>query len=341
MVTAFSWFANDPGQCVGLVWEVLQSYPEQDLLSFFCRSTFQLALQLGPDDSPRILPLVPPDVLAHFIEARVTSSGDFLDLKGACWTDGWNWWERMQPNALPDTGELTAWYRNSFARLWDRPPREDGSKFDLASTSSRAWSALIYRLSKDWRRRNDLLLYAQRGWIRECFPDYDPSLPDQMEDINCPWDYDHIHAHSYVGRWYIPQIIKDWHSTMGNFRAWPFDINRSDHASAPREKFGVINPMEEERYGLSDPQDKRSKSFVGDEAEWVLWQESAPLAPVDGKYLSRETEHRQTLVKAITSRFVRIYAEWYNSLRLDDLMPIAGTDDVPGGEQQNSASGSN
>ena len=332
MVTAFSWFSKDPGQCVRLLWEALQSCPDRDLTRFFCRANFQLTLQLGPNDSLRMLPLVSPDVLAHFIETRVTSSSEFLDLEGAYWTGGWNWWERMQPNALADAGKVTVWYRNSFARLWEGRAREDGSRFDFTSTSSGAWAALIERLG-DWRRRNDLLLYAQRGWIRGCFPDYDPSLPEQMEDINCPWDFDHIHAQSYVGRWYIPQIIKDWHGTMGNFRAWPFDINRSDHDSAPREKFGSINPMEDERYGLSDPQDKRYKSFIGDEAEWLLWQESAPPAPVDGRYLSKETKYRQTLVKAMISRFVRIYAEWYNSLRLGDLMPAATVDNVPHGGQ--------
>lgn len=318
-ITALAWFAVDAGQCVGLLWERLQSCPAGELGNFFSRSTFNLTLRLGSDDSLCMLPLVPPDLLSCFIADRVTESPDLLDPAGSCWT-AWNWGERMQPETLPEC--TLQWYRSSFAGVWSRPPREDGSEFDLSATGSRAWRDLIGRLG-DWRRRNDLLLYAQREWIRTCFPDYDPSLPDQMEDINCPWDYDHIHPQSYVaGRWYMPQIIKDWHGTMGNFRAWPFDINRSDHDVSPRTKFEIVGDLESERYSLHSPADKRRFSFIADDAEWGFWREATPPEPFDGRYLGRD-EHagcRRALIRAVSSRFVRIYREWYRSLCIHDLI---------------------
>jgi hypothetical protein len=321
-ITALAWFAPDPGQCVSLLWERLESCCKEELSSFFSRSTFRETLRLGAGDSVRMLPLVPPKVLADFIDVKVTGSKDFLDPKGACWT-AWNWGERMQPGSLPDN--VVAWYRSSCAGLWDRLRGDDGNEFNLPSTSSRLWGALVGRLG-DWRRRYDLLLYAQRGWIRACFPGYDPSLPDQMEDINCPWDYDHVHAHNYVaGRWYIPQIIKDWHGTMGNFRAWPFDINRSDGDDSPRKKFENVSPLEVERYsqyGLSIAAEKRRLSFIAEDAEWPCWRESTPTDQFEAGYLgnNNNSDCRQALVRAVTSRFVRIYRDWYESLCIADLM---------------------
>jgi len=319
MVTAFAWFAADPGQCVSRLWKRLQSCAVEELEGFFSHSTFMLTLRLGSDDTVPMLPLVPPKVLADFITARVTDFPNF-DAGGECWT-AWNWGKRMQPDALPE--DVMAWYRRSFEGFWERPPREDGSKFDLSSASSRTWRDLIGRLA-DWRRRQDLLLYAQRGLIRVHFQDYDPSLPDQMEDINCPWDYDHVHAQNYVaGRHNIPQIIKDWHGTMGNFRAWPFDINRSDGDATPQDKFENVNDLERERYGLSSPEQKRHLSFIADDHDWTLWQKSTPSGFFDGKYLSREENvaFRQSLIRAVTTRFIAIYGEWYDNVGIADLLP--------------------
>lgn len=320
MVTAFAWFAVDPTRCASLVWKRLQACAAEELDSFFSHSTFMLTLKLGDQDYVPMLPLVSPDVLSAFINTQVTN----FDADGSCWTAAWNWSERMQPNQLPE--KLVEWYSSSFANYWDRPPREDGSKFDLLPAISRSWRDLIGRL-KDWHRRQDLLLYAQRGLIREHFPDYDPSMPDQMEDINCPWDYDHVHPQSYVARkWEIPQIIKDWHSTMGNFRAWPFDINRADGDDIPQAKFGNVSIMERERYGLSSPEQKRQLSFIDDNLDWKYWQASAPHDCREGRYLSRATSatYRQALIRGITTRFVAIYREWYDNVGIADLMPSNG-----------------
>jgi hypothetical protein len=329
MVTAFAWFAANSEQCVNRVWKRLQSCAVEELNGFFSHSTFMETLRLDTNDSFPMLPLISPKVLADFINTRVTGSPDF-DAGGARWTTAWKWGERMQPDALPE--DVTAWYRRSFEGFWKRPPREDGTEFDLSSASSRTWRDLVGRLA-DWRRRQDLLIYAQRGLIRDYFPDYDPSLPDQMEDINCPWDYDHVLAQNYVaGRHNIPQIIKDWHGTMGNFRAWPFDINRSDGDATPQDKFRDINDMERERYGLCSPEQKRQLSFIADNLDWTLWQKSTPSGCSDGKYLSSEENvvFRQSLIRAVTTRFVAIYREWYDNVGIADLLPENTNSSSPG-----------
>ena len=185
-----------------------------------------------------------------------------------------------------------------------------------------------WRISLDRSLQRHFVLYAQRIWILKCFPDYDPSLPDQLEDTNRPWDYDHIHPNNYVpGRWYIPQIIKDWHNTIGNFRAWPFEANRSDHDTSPSIKFTNINDQET-NYGLVSLEEKRCMSFIAEGPEWQFWQESTPPGDFVGTYLNTPTPCRQALIRAITARFVRIYSEWYGALRINDLMPTSVSEAV-------------
>ena len=54
------------------------------------------------------------------------------------------------------------------------------------------------RRIEDLRGNRNVLLFAQRGWLAHWFPDYDPSQPDQVEDTNRPWDFDHIHPQRYL-----------------------------------------------------------------------------------------------------------------------------------------------
>ena len=149
--------------------------------------------------------------------------------------------------------------------------------------------------------------------------------------MNRPWDYDHIHPNNYVaGRWYIPQIIKDWHNTIGNFRAWPFEANRADHDISPLIKFTNVNDQEIS-YGLVSPEEKRCMSFIAGGPEWQFWQESTPPGDYDGKYLATVVTCQRALIRAITARYVRIYSEWYGALRINDLMPISGGEGLKNG----------
>ena len=312
MITAISWFAADSRQTTNILWNRLEDCPIDELPLFFSRDTFSSLLELDPSGQFRMLPIYPPDVLKEFILKQV-SGPDLDESTGQLWT-AWNWWERMVPTPLPT--ETATWYEAVCYPHWNRPEVRLEQPLDLAVKSQEAW-----RISLDRSLQRYFLLYAQRAMILKCFPDYDPSLPDQLEDTNRPWDYDHIHPNNYVaGRWHIPQIIKDWHNTIGNLRAWPFEANRADHDTSPLIKFTNVNDQET-NYGLSSPEEKRRMSFVAEGQEWKFWQESTPRGNYDGKCLAVATPSRQSLIRAITSRFVMIYSEWYFALRINELMP--------------------
>ncbi len=58
-----------------------------------------------------------------------------------------------------------------------------------------------------------------------------------LEDTLCPFDWDHISPENLIYRKrYIHDALKSWYQTNGNFRAWPFTLNRKDQDVVPSEK---------------------------------------------------------------------------------------------------------
>ena len=195
-----------------------------------------------------------------------------------------------------------------------------GYQGDTADVSSiDDWAFFSNRLRYERR----LVLYAQRQYLSEWFPEFDPTDPDAVDEINRPWDMDHIHPRYYIeGRHKIPQIIRDWHGSIGNLRAWPLDANRADAESAPAKKLGDVNSTDQ-AYGMLSAEQKRLASFIS-EVQWNDWKASTPEDHIPPNYLAQPSEYgncRIFLVNSITSRTCALYREWYEKLRLLFLMP--------------------
>lgn len=76
----------------------------------------------------------------------------------------------------------------------------------------------------------DMLLYAERKYMSSRFPCYDPSQRDMWENVNRPWDYDHIIPHNWIfnrkyGDWRL--FCREWLNVIGNLAAIPFEVNRA------------------------------------------------------------------------------------------------------------------
>jgi hypothetical protein len=190
-----------------------------------------------------------------------------------------------------------------------------------------AWERFAEAL---WGKR-ELVLYAQRECLMEWFPQHDPSSPDQLEDTDRPWDMDHIHPQKYINSLKkIPRIVKDWHGSIGNLRVWPMEVNRADGEAPPRQKLCRMRSELGEtarRYGLTTDARVRKASFVG--GEWSQWQASTPDTSdasdpdsLPRNYLARPEVYpscKIALITAITSRWVALYREWYETLLVGDL----------------------
>jgi hypothetical protein len=314
-VTALAWFASPDGKpkAVAAVWTELQRCPKENLLDFFGRTNFSKTCKLDERGKLHMIPIVDPDVLQQALEHRIVGRAyardTITEADSAIWKD-WNWrsWliEEKRPKEITDA--LSPFFQGNI------------SNGDTVSDRViETWSRF---LDSAWGNRS-MLIYAQREWLNKWFDDFDPSLPEFLEDKNRPWDFDHIHPQSLLqgskggtlrG---LPQLIKDWNDSIGNLRAWPLEANRSDGDNSPAIKLDKVADEEQKIYSIKNGKAARSASFI-DESHWdEYWKICVPAAG----NLSQQSNHkeRQALVNAIVRRFIAIYREWYVSLRLSTL----------------------
>ena len=91
--------------------------------------------------------------------------------------------------------------------------------------------ALFWEYISNFRRNDTMLIFAEKDFLNEHYPNYIPAKIKDWDKTNRSWDYDHI----------VPQIWSAYHSKSepykeiadywlwrtGNFAAIPFEINRS------------------------------------------------------------------------------------------------------------------
>jgi hypothetical protein len=308
-ITALGWFANKPADCLTMLWGRLQKLDSQSLSTFFSTGALRPCLQLTDRGEMRLIPLLPPAVLQRAVEESITRAQGYGSPTSKFWQT-WTWWNRFS-STFKDKETVGGWYAVHL-NSWPRDEDTDGQGLRL-----NAWTQFANVLSS----KRELVLYAQREYLMHWFPNHDPSSLDQLEDTDRPWDMDHIHPQNYIyGKRYIPQIIREWHGTIGNMRAWPMEVNRADGEAPPRRKLTEPGEMGD-RYGLATGEQVRNASFVGN--EWPQWEASTP----DGNgfhanYLAKPEEYpscRGALITAITSRWVALYRHWYETLLIGDL----------------------
>lgn len=148
------------------------------------------------------------------------------------------------------------------------------------------------------KNEKELLLYAQRDFLKRKFNNYDPSRQDLWEDHNRPWDYDHILPSVKIyGKQNIFEAVRHgWAYILPNLRAWPMEDNRSDQSESPADK---IN----------------SESLLSD--SFVTERERDGFAK--GYEDIQNPENALCFIKAAKSRLLRIYGEWYNTLDIKFL----------------------
>lgn len=73
------------------------------------------------------------------------------------------------------------------------------------------------------------------------------------------------------------------------------------------------------QYGIRTNDELKRASFVS--KKWADWRESTPEEGFQDNYLASKDyqKHRCHLVHAITSRWVALYQEWYDSLLIREL----------------------
>ncbi len=148
------------------------------------------------------------------------------------------------------------------------------------------------------KKSKDLLLFAQREFMCSRFKEYDPSRADTWKESNRPWDFDHIlpSATLHDKRGKILKIACDeWVNTIGNFRAWPLEENRS--------KSDRTDSIEQKDF---------KNSFIHDQAECEAFSMSKIEIDIP--------EKAAAFMNAARTRMIRIYSDWFDSLEIGELL---------------------
>ena len=333
-LSALAWFASDKNRACAAIWPGLEAEMTVDhLKDYFNAKCFRLACQLSDRGALRMIPLPSPDELASVCERFMENDGRTTYAKekatvhfpkGSFWNDGDWWYSQFVPaltHRLRETWKepLNGSFQGALGAHQERDALDDAAL---------AQQIASHFLDTLWNAKPSVLLYAQREPIRAWFPQFDPSLPEMMEDRNRPWDWDHLLAQSFFSsRWGIPQSVKDWGNSIGNLRAWPLEANRSDGAADPKTKLDGQPSAEEKRYGIGHGPLKRKASFVG-ALDWTDWQLATPTNEAgdvsNTGYLSNNADpsvqsHRIHAVTAMINRFVALYRHWHKELKLSDF----------------------
>lgn len=314
-LTALGWFASGDSKprAVDAIWHVLQTVEIIKLPVFFNRERFQQTMEIDSNGKHHMIPLLDPDVLERALQKRILGHQGCINTiskaDSPIWKE-WKWWEWLidekRPKDISDALEIL--FRNK-------------NTIDEHSTSERIrdfWNQFMNQL---WGN-SSMLLYVQRDWINRWFPDFDPSQPEFLEDKNRPWDYDHIHPQSHLqgnkgGMLHnLPSIIKDWHNSIGNLRAWPLEANRSDGDLTPKQKM-ITTSLEENNYEITDA-NKLAASFISPDDFNNYWSKCES---INKKELNDDEAftYRQALVNAIIYRFINIYRVWFDQLKISTL----------------------
>ncbi|WP_295441877.1 DUF262 domain-containing protein [uncultured Thiodictyon sp.] len=327
-LTALAWFAPDKGKACAAIWTELQADVRgQQLIDRFNNTRFRMACRLDDRLNQCMIPLPSVEELELACRRGVTGQKGIADgiarADNPIWTN-WNWYVSFADILVKDRKHRVRW----ADRLRPRNILVDGRAPDLTESTLQAARHFLDTLHSS----RPVLLYAQREWLRKWYPGFDPSQPEYMEDKNRPWDYDHLLPQNllrgeagYALR-NIPPVILDWCGSIGNLRAWPLELNRADRDISPTLKLTEIWAEETRYWMVADP-DKRAASFVREKKrnpDWPLWKNSVPMNAdnvAHHRYLALPEyhEYRRDLVKAIVWRFVALYREWYDKLKIGEL----------------------
>ncbi|GLR68648.1 hypothetical protein GCM10010909_33300 [Acidocella aquatica] len=328
-LTAIAWFAPNKSKACAAIWKSLdEDVNEKQLLDRFNQTRFKAACQLSERSDINMIPLPAPNVVFDLCnrflreDGRTKQTQDKATVnfpKGSFWTDKDWWYDQFSPLLEKSNRDMYNGWRNTA--------NTTNNEEDLEDTDSLVKRAAVHFLDTLWGGKSTVLTYAQRAELHNWYQDYDPSLPEMMDDKNRPWDFDHILPQSFFsGKWSIPQSVKDWCNSIGNLRAWPLEANRADGNVAPRKKLSV-QIAEESNYGIN------SKSILGASFisvdEWPHWLEAVPVRNEagevkDNRYLSNNctenySDQRIATITAIMMRFAKLYEHWHEELRLGGL----------------------
>lgn len=172
-LTALAWFSGKKASQAKIAQKIWKQWKENeniDLSKFFSATDFKAAFTLDDNGSLLLPRLLPPCKLAQaltegvFVKFDKKSSPDI-------WKN-WNWYHWLSGNQKPSA--INDFYGNT----------EFGEKIDKKK-GQESWGTLEADqfFNRLWGNK-EMLLFAQRQYLKIWFPHFDPSRPEFLEDTN-------------------------------------------------------------------------------------------------------------------------------------------------------------
>jgi hypothetical protein len=213
-LTALAWFAGGERHKEHDRW-LRQLWPHllnDDQNAFWSRAVLRKTIKPYKDQLVMV-PLLPPRNLRKFVKESLIQKGTA--------------WERLESPS--GHNYIARWYKSYYESYYES---QRASEIALD-----AWWVFLDKLSQ----QRGLVLYAQRDTVNAWFPEFNHLGVQELEDTNCPWDWDHIHAQKLIHRkWNVDTALREWHGSIGNLRVWPMELNRSDSDDEPCVKLGCF-----------------------------------------------------------------------------------------------------
>lgn len=95
-----------------------------------------------------------------------------------------------------------------------------------------------------------MLKFAQRRFYKEIFGDYNPSNKEHWDEINRPWDHDHIIPQNWISNGIWNNCQKAWINSIGNIADIPYEENRSKSDEANLDYYTYITDLYYDGYHM-------------------------------------------------------------------------------------------
>jgi hypothetical protein len=289
-ITAITFF-GDQKKCAKLLWNGVTK-EEFDLDNIFSEAGFRKILSNSEDSGRIMIPLIAPEIFRAAINKGLIEQAE--NTENEIWKKPW-----VLMNHIPDN------VKQHIEKILGNQ--------DIGQT----WRGKFMEFVEKLKNEKRLLLFVQRQYLnlKQWCGDYDPTIPESIEDRNRPWDYDHIFPYNLVGGKHdVPDLIRPYLiNSIGNLRAWPLELNRSDSDALPRKKLYEDKGEEETRklYCVSKRDQLKKASFIGDD-DLEYWEKVESDSAL-------KKEKGIDLVKAITIRLTQIYEDWYKTLGIGEM----------------------
>lgn len=191
----------------------------------------------------------------------------------------------------------------------------------------------LYKINNDYYfniynlfHEKDLVLYAQRDFHFKIFK----QKQFHLDDTNVPFDWDHIYPNSLIKKKNTPRLIKEFYSTNGNFRAWPYELNRMDSDSVPAIKFNPLienTDLKKSWKIFSDKHTDLNVDFNCMSANLLEWSVCKP-DWLQSKVDDIKKGNAKEVFKLILERNIDLIENWYTALDIEKLIPIKSINNI-------------